>query len=135
MVLCPWTDEVVMPENSLVVFVTASSKEEAETIASAMVEERLAACANILPSVTSIFRWEGKVERESEVLIVFKTRRGVFEQLKNRIKELHSYEVPEIIALPIVQGSDAYLRWLKDETETLPRAVPKDRRGPFGPGF
>jgi periplasmic divalent cation tolerance protein len=124
-----------MPENSLVVFVTASSKEEAETIASAMVEERLAACANIVPSVTSIFRWEGKVERESEVLIILKTRRAVFSQLVDRIEELHSYEVPEIIALPIVGGSDAYLEWLKQETEPLPRTVPKDRRGPFGPRF
>ena len=80
-------------------------------------------------------RWKGKVERESEVLIMFKTRRGVFSHLADRVKELHSYEVPEIISLPIVSGSDAYLRWLKDETDPQFRTEARDRRGPFGPGF
>lgn len=124
-----------MPHDSLVVFCTASSRDEAETIARAMVEERLAACANIVPSVTSIFRWEGRIEMEAEVLIIMKTRRRQLDRLVERVKDLHSYEVPEIIALPVVGGSDAYLEWVRLETEPASRAVARDRRATFGPGF
>ncbi len=124
-----------MPHHNLVVFVTASSADEAETIASAMVEERLAACANLVPSVASIFRWKGRIEREEEVLIILKSRRLLLDRLIERVGELHSYEVPEVVALPIVGGSDAYLDWLRQETEPVSRVTPRDRRGPFGPGF
>ncbi len=124
-----------MPHDNLVVFVTASSTDEAERIARAMVEERLAACANLVPSVASIFRWKGTIEREEEVLIIMKSRRRLLDRLVDRVKELHSYEVPEVVALPIVGGSDAYLDWIRQETEPTPRVAPRDRRGPFGPGF
>jgi periplasmic divalent cation tolerance protein len=124
-----------MPQDNLVVFVTASSADEAETISRALVEEQLAACANVVPSVTSIFRWQGNIEKESELLIILKTRRRFLDELVTRVKDLHSYEVPEIIAIPIVGGSKDYLAWLKEETEGPARAKPRDRRGTFGPGF
>ncbi|MCK4548033.1 MAG: divalent-cation tolerance protein CutA [Candidatus Eisenbacteria sp.] len=124
-----------MPQDTVVVFVTASSDEEAETIARAVVEERLVACANVVPGVTALFRWQGKIERESEVLIIMKTRGLLLEGLIARVKDLHSYETPEIIAVPIVGGSREYLDWVKEETEAPPRGKQKDRRGPFGLGF
>jgi periplasmic divalent cation tolerance protein len=124
-----------MPYDSLVVLVTASSSDEAETIAHAVVEERLAACAGIIPSVKSLFRWEGRVRRESEVMIVLKTRKASLERLIRRVEELHSYDVPEIIALSIVGGSKAYLDWLREQSEPSSRPDPSLRRGTFGPGF
>jgi periplasmic divalent cation tolerance protein len=101
---------------SIVVLITAPSAEEAAKIAKALVEERLAACANIVRDIRSVFRWEGKIEDDSEVLIVLKTREALFEDLEKRVRELHSYSVPEVIALPIVKGSEAYLKWLEEET-------------------
>ena len=99
----------------IVVFVTAGSAEEGERIAAALVEERLAACVNRLSGVRSVYRWEGKVERADEELLVIKSRRALFDRVKKRVAELHSYSVPEIIALPLVDGSDSYLRWLDEE--------------------
>lgn len=101
----------------MVVLVTCGSEEEAAKIASSLVEERLAACANIIPSIRSIYRWEGKVWDEREWMLIVKTQKEKFEELEKRVKSLHSYSVPEIIALPIVQGSTAYLRWLQEITE------------------
>lgn len=101
---------------NIVVLITAPSSEEAVKIAKALVEERLAACANIIRDIRSVFRWEGKIEDDSEVLIVIKTREALFEDLEKRVRELHSYSVPEVIALPIVKGSEAYLNWLGEET-------------------
>lgn len=94
------------------VFVTAGSPEEGERLARALVEERLAACVNRITPVRSIYRWEGKVEQSEEELLVIKTRRSLFDHVKKRVQELHSYSVPEIVALPIVEGSEGYLRWL-----------------------
>jgi periplasmic divalent cation tolerance protein len=102
--------------NNIVVLITAPSEEEAAKIARALVEERLAACANIVKHIRSVYRWEGKIEDDPEVLIVAKTREALFEALEKRVRELHSYSVPEVIALPIVQGSEAYLKWLEEET-------------------
>lgn len=96
----------------IVVFVTAGSEAEAETIAKALVEEQLAACVNILPPIRSIYRWEEKVADDREWLLVIKTRVERFPVVEARVKALHSYQVPEVIALPIVQGSEGYLRWL-----------------------
>jgi periplasmic divalent cation tolerance protein len=96
----------------IVVFVTAGSEAEAETIARALVEERLAACVNILPPIRSIYRWEGKVADDQEWLLFIKTRAQRFSAVEARVKALHSYQVPEVIALPIVQGAEGYLRWL-----------------------
>ncbi len=103
--------------NNVVVLITAPSEEEAAEIASALVEERLAACANIVREIRSVFRWEGKIKDESEALIVAKTREALFEDLEKRVREIHSYSVPEVIAIPIVKGSEAYLSWLMEETE------------------
>jgi periplasmic divalent cation tolerance protein len=100
----------------IVVLVTASGEEEAAGIARALVGERLAACANVVREIRSIYRWQGKVEDEKEALLVIKTREALFEPLARRVKELHGYSVPEVIALPIVKGSEGYLRWLEEET-------------------
>jgi periplasmic divalent cation tolerance protein len=100
----------------IVVFVTASSLEEAKSIGTTLVEERLAACANLIPHVQSIFHWQNKLSQEEEVLILLKTQRSLFERIQQRIQELHSYQVPEIIALPVQQGSESYLNWILTET-------------------
>lgn len=104
------------PVTEIVVFVTTPSEEEAARISRSLVEARLVACANVLPRVRSIFRWEGKVTEEQESLIVLKTRSGLMKQVEKAIKKMHSYSVPEIIAIPIAQGSAEYLSWIRDVT-------------------
>ena len=104
------------PETCCVVFATVGSREEAERIAAAVVEERLAACCNLVPGVCSVYRWKGAVHRDDETLMILKTRRSLFESLRARIKSLHSYEVPEIIALPLIAGHADYLNWVEQET-------------------
>ncbi|MGD9049365.1 MAG: divalent-cation tolerance protein CutA [Anaerolineae bacterium] len=96
----------------LVVLMTAGSQEEAERIAHALVAEMLVACVNVIPGVTSVYRWEGQVQSDQEWLLVAKSRRDVLDDLVRRVQALHSYDVPEVIALPLVGGSDAYLRWI-----------------------
>jgi periplasmic divalent cation tolerance protein len=96
----------------IIVIVTTVSIEEAETIVQRLLEARLIACANIVGLVNSHFRWSGKIEKAEEYLILMKSRRDLFEKLSETVKALHSYEVPEILALPIVEGSKAYLGWL-----------------------
>ena len=103
--------------DDIVVLITASDEEEASKIARAIVEEKLAGCINIIKDIRSIYTWQGKIEDEKEVLMVVKTRKPVFNSLMKRVKELHSYTVLEIIALPIIQGSEDYLKWLKEVTE------------------
>jgi periplasmic divalent cation tolerance protein len=102
-------------EQVLVALTTAPSVEVAERIGRSLVEERLAACANVLGGVTSIFRWKGAVERESEVLVILKTTAGEVEALERRVAELHPYEVPELLAFPIEVGHAAYLEWVRAE--------------------
>lgn len=97
-----------------VVLITASATDEAERIARALVDERLAACVNIIPSVRSIYRWKGKVESEDEVLLVAKSSHRLFDRLSARIVELHSYDVPEIVALDPAEMSPAYRAFLED---------------------
>lgn len=104
-----------MPE--IVVLVTTGSQEESARIGQTLVQEGLVACANILPTIQSVFKWEGKVVTEEESLMVLKSQDERFQELCNRIKSLHSYDVPEIIALPIVQGSQEYLEWVRDLTK------------------
>ena len=99
----------------IVVYVTVGSPEEGERLASALVEERLAACVNRLGPVQSIYRWEGQVERSEEHLLIIKTREDLFAKLKTRVQELHTYSVPEVIALPILDGSEGYLKWLEEQ--------------------
>lgn len=98
--------------DALVVLITAGSEEEAERIASTLVNELLAACVSVVPGITSVYRWEGEVKRDREWLLVVKTQRDVLNDLVGRVQALHSYDVPEVIALPIVGGSEPYLRWL-----------------------
>jgi periplasmic divalent cation tolerance protein len=101
----------------LVVFITTSSYDEARKIADALVVQKKAACVNIVPRVNSLFRWKGKIEEAEESLMVVKTRAELFPDVVSTVKAIHSYEVPEIIALPIVEGNADYLAWLKEETE------------------
>ncbi|MDI6771801.1 MAG: divalent-cation tolerance protein CutA [bacterium] len=96
----------------LVVLVTVSGRDEADRVASALVEEGLAACVNVVPGVRSVYRWQGQVERADELLLVIKTARHVLTELVARVAGLHSYTVPEVVALPIRGGSAAYLDWL-----------------------
>jgi periplasmic divalent cation tolerance protein len=99
----------------IVVLVTAGSSVEGERLARALVEERLAACVNRIAGVQSVYRWEDKVEQSAEELLVIKTRAERFAALEKRVRELHSYSVPEIIALPVVGGSESYLHWLGEQ--------------------
>ena len=94
------------------VMVTASSREEAEKIATTLLERKLIACANILGPVSSRFWWQGKIDSAEEYMIFMKTKRELFDQVADNVKQLHSYEVPEIIALPIVEGAKPYLEWI-----------------------
>jgi periplasmic divalent cation tolerance protein len=102
---------------AIVILVTCGSEEEAVKIANSLVEERLAACANIISPVRSIYRWEGKIWDEKEWLLIMKTQKKRFEDLEKKVKSLHSYSVPEIVAFPIVEGSASYLKWLEETTE------------------
>jgi periplasmic divalent cation tolerance protein len=100
----------------ILVLVTASSEKEGQKIAQTLVKEKLAACVNILPAMKSIYRWKGEIASEQEVLLLAKTKDRLFERLKKRVLELHSYEVPEIIALSVLAGFEAYLGWVGKET-------------------
>ncbi len=102
---------------SIVVFVTCGSGEEGLKIANALVEERLAACVNLISPIRSIYRWEGKIWDEKEWLLIIKTQQERFEELEKKVKSLHSYSVPEIIGLPISDGSSSYLQWIKENTK------------------
>jgi periplasmic divalent cation tolerance protein len=99
------------------VYMTAGSREEAERIGRILVEERLAACVNILPGMTSVYRWQGAVETAQEVVVIAKTRRSAFDALAERVRALHSYEVPCIIELPLGRGDAPYLDWIATETD------------------
>lgn len=101
---------------ALVVLVTAPTAERAAEMARTLVEERLAACGNVVPGIRSIYRWEGEVQDDEEVLLVLKTTRERFEALRERVLALHPYEVPEVLALPVEAGSEKYLAWLEGET-------------------
>jgi periplasmic divalent cation tolerance protein len=105
-----------MMNHELVVLVTTPNRDEAARLADALVSERLAACVNIVPAIESVYRWEGKVTRDSESLMIIKTTDGRYADLEQRVKELHSYSTPEVIALRIERGSEQYLAWLKDST-------------------
>jgi periplasmic divalent cation tolerance protein len=96
----------------IIIIVTTAGREEAETIVQRLLEARLIACANIIGPVSSHFHWSGKMEKAEEYLILMKSRKDLFEKLSETVKALHSYEVPEILALPVVEGSKAYMDWL-----------------------
>ena len=95
-----------------VIFITTKDMSEAEKISKALVSKKLVACVNIVKGIKSFFWWEGKVDEANEVLLILKTKRSYFEKIEKAVKLLHSYDVPEIIALPIIEGSKDYLRWV-----------------------
>ncbi|GAB6184046.1 divalent-cation tolerance protein CutA [Thermodesulfovibrio hydrogeniphilus] len=101
----------------LVVLITAPNENEAVSIAKTIVEEKLAACVNIIKDVRSIYSWQGKIEDDSEVLMIVKTRSDLFDELEKRVKSLHSYTIPEIIVLKIKKGSENYLNWISEVTK------------------
>ena len=100
----------------LIVFVTAPNRDEAARIADSLVSERVAACVNIVGGVESIYRWEGEVTRDNEVLLIIKTTGERYVELERRVTQLHTYTTPEIIAFSVERGSEAYLKWLRDST-------------------
>jgi len=100
-------------DEAIVVFMTAANGEEAARLADLLIGAHLAACVQILPEMESVYRWQGKIERQAEILLVAKTTRAKFEELEREVRALHSYDTPEIIALPIVAGSTPYLEWLQ----------------------
>lgn len=106
-----------MPEQSqVVVLVTCPDRNVAEDIASKLIEENIAACVNVLGGVTSLYRWEGRIERDTEVLLIIKTRLELLAAVETRVASLHPYDVPEVIGLPIAGGSEKYLHWIDSST-------------------
>jgi periplasmic divalent cation tolerance protein len=116
----------------VVVLSTAGSAEEAERIATALVTERLAACVNLVAPLTSIYRWQGALERATEVLLVIKTRHALATRVVARLSEIHSYDVPEAIVLPITAGASPYLAWLLAETAGPVTSAKRPSRGAAG---
>ena len=116
--MTPTPPDTAQPGDFLVVFVTVPDADLAANLAKALVAEKLVACVSILPGLRSVYAWEGKVCDEEEILCVLKTRRALFAAVRERVTALHPYQVPEIIALPLVEGNAPYLAWLRDETRT-----------------
>jgi periplasmic divalent cation tolerance protein len=102
---------------SIIVLVTCPDRESAKKIASSLIEKKLAACVNTINNVESIFRWEGKIEKTSERLLIVKSKKQLLEKLVTDIHHNHPYKLPEILALPIIGGSKKYIDWLNDETQ------------------
>lgn len=98
----------------ILIYITCGNEENARQIATTLVTERLAACVNILPTVQSVYRWQGKVQTDSEYLLLIKSTFATFPVLQERVRDLHQYELPEIIAVPIVAGSQPYLNWITE---------------------
>ncbi len=106
--------------DKIVVLGTCASPEEAQRVARGLVEKRLAACVNVIPGIRSVYRWKDAIEDEEEVLLLIKTSRALLEEVRDEIERLHSYEVPEVIALQIVDGSERYLAWMGRELAHKP---------------
>ncbi len=102
--------------NNCIIYCTVPNEFNANLIATTLVEENLAACVNILPSVTSVYKWEGIVQNDNELLLVIKTREEKFEEIESKIKSLHEYNLPEIISVPIIKGSEEYQNWIQKAT-------------------
>ena len=107
---------IIEVTQALSIYVVAADSAEAERIAETLIEERLAACVNILGEIRSVYRWEGKIERAGEVALIAKTTVDCFEQLAKRVRDMHSYKTPAIVAWPIVTGDADYLKWIASET-------------------
>ncbi len=102
--------------DNCVIYCTVPNEFNASLIASTLVDENLAACVNIIDNVTSMYKWEGSTQTDKELLLIIKTQRAKFPQIKEKIISLHEYSIPEIIALPIVNGSEEYMKWIVKET-------------------
>ena len=100
----------------IMVFSTCPDKETANTIAATLVKESLAACVNLIPSIESTYQWQGEIQTDNECLLLIKTRADLYKDLENRVKELHPYELPEVIAVSMVQGLENYLDWISKTT-------------------
>lgn len=96
----------------IIVFCTIDNFDRAKEISNNLLEKKLIACANIIPKITSIYQWENKIVEDNEILMIFKTKKSCFEKLKDEIKRLHSYDVPEIISVQLTSGEESYLRWI-----------------------
>ena len=105
--------------DKVIAYTTCSDKAEAEKLARHLVEERLAACVSVLPGVKSFYRWQGKIETDDEILLMVKTSRDLVDEMRRRLDRLHSYDLPELIVVPIVDGSPNYLAWLERELTQL----------------
>ena len=110
------------------VFVMAANENEAGRIARALVEEKLAACVNIVGPVRSTYRWRGAIEQASEFMLVIKAPMRSFSKVERKVRELHSYEVPEIVAVTLAAGSKPYVAWLAESTQAAPSVSPQSRR-------
>jgi len=104
-----------------IVFITTSADEESQLIARVLIEQRKAACVNIIPSVCSVFWWQNKIDQDNESLLIVKTRFELLDEVIRLVKEVHSYDVPEIIALPVIGGNHDYLEWI--DNEVIPEEV------------
>ncbi len=105
-----------MEDKVIIVYITAGTLDEAKRIGRELVERRLAACVNIVGGVTSIYRWRGRIEESGEHLLVVKTVKSKYRELEENVRRLHSYEVPEIIAVPVEEGYERYIKWVVEET-------------------
>jgi periplasmic divalent cation tolerance protein len=101
-------------EEIIVVMVTVGTEPQGIEIGRALIEERLAACVNLVKGVRSLYMWEGRLNDDQEILMLIKTRRSIFPRLKDRVVQLHPYQIPEIIALPVIEGSPSYLQWVAE---------------------
>ena len=101
----------------ILVYITTSGKDESKNIGYTLVEEKLAACVNIIPSIESIYLWKGKIEEDNESILIAKTKAENIDKIIKRVKEIHSYETPAILAIPIIEGSKDYLEYINDELD------------------
>lgn len=102
--------------NYIIILCNTNSKDSAETIATYLIKESLAACVNIIPKITSIYKWQNKIENDEEYLMLIKTKKELFDKVKEKIQILHPYEVPEIISIDISNGNSEYLNWINNNT-------------------
>lgn len=102
---------------NIVIFITCATLKEAEKISKILLDKKLTACANLFKNVSSHYWWKGKIEKSNEILMIMKSRKRFFKQIVSEVKKSHSYEIPEIIALPIIAGNPQYLEWIKESTK------------------